>query len=200
MALAIAPFLTMAQNYGSEGVLRIFLFSAPFGCLLIAQFVVLGLRARFVQVVVAGASLALIPVFVLTRYGNESFEQVRPNEVEAIRVLYSMAPPGSNLVSATSQLPWRFDFATDYTYLRPTEARAFRRGSLTAVRSLVGHPRDSNAKTYLVITTSQRLYGGQSLKGSAQWLRRVRPLLTPYNGYHLVYSNPDAWIYEFEAP
>jgi hypothetical protein len=70
-------------------------------------------RRRPVQLVVAAAALALVPLFVLTRYGNESFEQVRPNEIEALRTLYRIAPPGSELVSPTSQVPWQFAFATD---------------------------------------------------------------------------------------
>ena len=198
LALVAAPFVTLAQNYGSEGVLRIFLFSAPFGCLIIAQFLVLLARVRPVQVLITGLAIALVPLFVLTRYGNESFEQVRAQEVAAIRALYAIAPPGSRLISVTSQVPWRFDFATDYFYGRPTNPRAFLRGDLRAIRTLTRQP-PAGAGTYLVITTSQRTYAAQSA-GRRHWFRTVRPLLTPGNGYHLVYRNPDALIYEFEVP
>jgi hypothetical protein len=199
VALVVAPFVTLVQNYGSEGVLRIFLFSAPFGCLIIAQFLVLVARVRPMQVLVAGVSIALIPLFVLTRYGNESFEQVRPLEVEAIQELYTIAPPGSNLVSPTSQLPWRFDHATDYDYSRPTDARGFLRGHLDAIRGLVSREPPPGARTYLVVTTSQRIYAARAFRGNRHWFRKVQPLLTAANGYHLVYRNSDAVIYEFEA-
>jgi hypothetical protein len=199
-ALAAAPFVMVVQNYGSEGVLRIFLFSSPFACVIIAQMLVALVGRRPVQVLVAAAALALVPLFLLTRYGNESFEQVRPNEIEALRTLYMIAPLGSNLVSPTAQVPWRFAFATDYDYSRPHDPEGFLRGKLGAVRVLVDGESDDDHETYLVITTSQMIYASEALGESPNWFDEVRPLLTRANGYRLLYRNADAMIYEYKAP
>jgi hypothetical protein len=149
------------------------LFSSPFGCLIIAQMLVGPARRRPVQLVVAAVALALVPLFVLTRYGNESFEQVRPNEIEALRTLYRIAPPGSELVSPTSQVPWRFAFATDYDYSRPRNAEGFLRGRLAAVRVLVDNGASDRPGVYLVITTSQLVYSVEALGEPPNWFDKV---------------------------
>jgi len=200
LALAAAPFVTVAQKYGNEGVLRMFLLSAPFAALIIAQMLVTLLGRRPVQALVAVAALALVPLFLLTRYGNESFEQVRHNEIDALQTLYTIAPRGSDLVSPTTQVPWRFAFATDYGYNRPRDAEGFRMGDLGAVRGLVGGEADADVPTYLVITRSQIIYASEALGEPVNWFDEVRPLLTPANGYRLVYMNPDALVYEYKDP
>jgi hypothetical protein len=199
-ALTATPFVMVAQNYGTEGVLRIFLFSAPFACLIIAQMLVALVDRRPEQVLVAATALALVPLFLLTRYGNESFEQVRPNEIEALRTLYKIAPLGSNLVSPTAQVPWRFAFATDYDYSRPFDATGFRTGDPDAVRVLVGSETDDPRATFLVITTGQMIYASEALGEPPDWFDDVRPLLTQANGYRLVYRNADATIFEYKDP
>jgi hypothetical protein len=197
-ALAVAPFVMVVQSYGTEGVLRIFLFSSAFATLIIAQTAVDLAALKPVRVVVAAVALALLPLFALTRYGNESYEQVRPGEIQAMRALYTIAPPGSDVISPTSQVPWRFAHATDYHFTRPRDLMGFRRGDPEAVRALRKSQQDRT--TYLVITTSQIVYAAEALGQSPDWFDEIRPQLTPANGYRLVYSNPDALIYEYEDP
>ena len=213
IALTAAPFALVVQNYGSEGVLRMYLFSAPFACLLIAQLIVTlvqppgrtqvgrsaRVRLRTSRGLVGGVALALVPLFLVTRYGNESFEQVRPTELHAIQVLYSIAPQGSWLVSPTSQVPWRYDFATVYHYVRPDDAQGFMRADPAAVRRLVGGPH-GRTPTYLLVTRGQLIYASQAYGLPDNWFGGVRRLLTPANGYRLVYRNQDAFIYRYQAP
>ena len=204
VALALAPFAALLQKYGDEGVLRIYLFSSPFASLVMAKAMLTGLNSRntrfAAQAMMSILVVALIPIFLVTRYGNESFEQVRANEVKAMRALYRIAPLGSNLVSPTSQIPWRFEHAADYDYSRPTNADKFLRGEPSAVRGVLSTDQLKAPGTYLIVTTSQKIYAYQSLGYGEHWFKAVRPLLTPENGYRVVYSNPDAVIYEFEAP
>jgi hypothetical protein len=199
-ALAAAPFLTLVQNYGNEGVLRVFLFSAPFASLMIADLVV-DMRARkAVQALVMVICVAWTPLFVLTRFGNESYEQVRPREVAAVRQLYQLAPLGSTLVTATTQVPWRFEHAADYDYVRPRDPEGFLRGDLGAIRQLVPEKSQSDPGTYLLLTTGQEVYAYQAQGASPNWLRKVEPMLTPANGYRLLLRNRDASVYEYQAP
>lgn len=199
-ALGAAPFLTLVQNYGDEGVLRVFLFSSPFACLMIADLVVTTQARKAAQALVVVISLALGPLFVLTRFGNEWYEQVRPAEVSAVRRLYQIAPLGSMLVTPTTQVPWRFEHAADYQYERPRDPEGFLRGDPGAVRQLVpGSPRNG-PQAYLLVTTGQEVYASEAQGASPNWFDKVRPMLTPVNGYRLVLRNPDASVYEYQAP
>lgn len=197
-ALAIAPFVMVVQSYGTEGLLRIFLFSAPFAILIILQ-AVGDLGRGPGRVLVAALAVGLVPLFVLTRYGNESYEQVRPAEVQAMKRLFTIAPPGSHLISPTPQVAWRFAHAADYDFGRPGDRIGFRRGDPSAVRALARTP-DRAVATYLVVTTSQIVYAAEALGEPPDWFDKIRPLLTPANGYRLIYRNSDALVYQWEAP
>lgn len=197
-ALATAPFVTLVQTYGGEGVLRVFLFSAPFAALLIAEMVVAALRVRFLPELMLVVLLLLVPTFVLTRYGNETFEQVRASEIAALRTLYSIAPEGSVFISPTSQVPWRFQDAVQHRYRRPDQPDAFVDADPAVVRDPVSSTPRGDGQTYLVVTRSQRLYGREALGYPRGWFKRLRRQLTPENGYFLVVQNPDVSIYHFE--
>ena len=197
-ALATAPFVTLVQSYGSEGVLRVFYFSAPFAAFLIAQMIVPALQVRWVPELVVVVLLLLVPGFVLTRYGNETFEQVRSNEVSALRTLYAVAPEGSVFFSPTSQVPWRFEDPVQHRYQRPDQPDAFVDADPAVVRDPVSSVPRGEGQIYLVVTRSQRLYGHEALGYPRGWFMRLRRQLTPENGYSLVVHNPDAWIYHFE--
>jgi hypothetical protein len=199
-ALAAAPFFTLVQNYGDEGVLRVFLFSSPFAALLIAAFVVTTRARRAARGLVVITCVALGPLFVLTRFGNESYEQVRPREVAAVRELYRVAPLGSTLVTPTTQVPWRFQNAADYDYERPRDRDGFFNGDPESIRLLVPKSAQSSPGTYLLVTTGQADYASEAQGALPNWFRRVEPLLTPANGYRLLLRNPDARVYEYQAP
>ncbi len=198
--LGIVPFATLAQNYGDEGVMRIFLFSSPFACLLVGQAVTSLLHLPRVRPAVLVAALTLLPLFLVTRYGNESFEQVRPDEIDAIHALYRLAPRGADLVSPTSQVPWRFTHATDYDYGRPEYADAFLTGRRPAVRWLLGGSAENASGAYLVVTRSQQIYAYEALGQPRDWFEEVRRKLHSKNGYRLLFRNQDASIYEYEVP
>lgn len=199
-ALSAAPFLTLVQNYGDEGVLRVFLFSSPFACLMVADLVVTTRARRAAQALVVVVCLALGPLFVLTRFGNEWYEQVRPAEVSAVRHLYQIAPLGSLLVTPTTQVPWRFEHAADYHYERPRDADGFLRADPGAVRQLVPHSSQNGPRAYLLVTTGQEVYASEAQGAAPNWFDRVRPLLNPANGYRLILRNRDASVYEYQAP
>lgn len=196
--LATAPFLTLVQSYGSEGVLRVFLFSSPFAAVLIAQATVPILHLRWMPELIFAVALVLLPTFVLTRYGNEAFEQVRSDEVAGLRELYATAPEGSVFFSPTSQVPWRFEGAVEYRYRRPDDVDRFVDADPAVVRDPVSSTPKGDGRTYLVVTQSQVVYGIQSLGYPADWFARLSRRLTPRNGYDPIIQNADTWIYQFE--
>lgn len=196
LILAAAPFAGLLQPYGGEAMMRVFLFSSPFCCMVLAQSILSVRQSGVAKMTAALLAVALPPLFLLMRYGNESFEQVRPDEVRAIEAIYEMAPLGSNIVSPVSQVPWRFIYAADHRYKRPADPQGFLAGDVAALRNLVD---DKEAPmTYLVVTTGQRVYATEAFGEPAGWFEDVvQPKLTADNGYRLVYSNPSALVYEF---
>ncbi len=196
--LVVAPIAGMAQPYGGEAVLRVFLFSSPFACMVLAQTALAMPWRRAAHTLVAVTAVALLPLFVLIRYGNESYEQVRPDEVRAMEVVYDIAPFDSNLISPTSQVPWRFINAADYRYRRPADALGFRDGLPTAIRNPVSEGGLDAPATYLIVTDGQIVYATEALGSPEGWFEDlVKPQLTPENGYQLVYENDAALVYEF---
>lgn len=127
--LAIVPFLVLSlQSYNGEALLRVHLFALPFVAVLAAQVLpVAGERSeragrsgrRGVLIRIASAavlSVALPATFLLSRYGNESFEQMTAPDVGAVRQLYAVAPPGSTLYSLNDDVPWKYRDLGSYGY------------------------------------------------------------------------------------
>lgn len=120
MLLALTPFpLLLLQAYGGELLLRIYLYSAPFmvffGAALFFPSPALGTRLHS-TISLFGVSLLLMVGFFFTRYGNERMTYFTANEVDAMRYLYANAEPGSQFISATGTLPWRFQDYETYRY------------------------------------------------------------------------------------
>ena len=201
LVLALAPFVAAAQGYGGEGLLRVFLFSAPFACLLIASTFDFRPDHAVVRGLALVVALALPPLFILMRYGNEWFEYVRPAEMDAVRAIQVLAPDGSNLVSPTTPVPWRYDRAADYRFDRPEDELGFLDGDSDAIRYPVDEEEAAKAPTYLFVTDAQVIYATEALGYPQNWFtENVQPQLTAENGYTLVYRNDSALVYEYEVP
>jgi len=116
-----SPFLVLGgQSYGGEAILRVFLFTLPFA----SVFCALALlpdrttpfgNGRFAFTV--ALAFAVVPVFVLARYGNEAFEYIPKAEYVAARRLYELAPEGSTLVAVDPNAAWKIERVDEYEYL-----------------------------------------------------------------------------------
>lgn len=100
--LGAAPFPVLAaQSYGGEVMLRVYLFTLPFMALLGAS-VLLGSersRPRLAGVTVFVTLVALVPAFVVARYGNEGFEQISDEDVATAEWMYANLPRDAALVT-----------------------------------------------------------------------------------------------------
>jgi hypothetical protein len=103
-------------------------------------------------------------------------------------------------VTPTTQVPWRFEHAADYHYERPRDPDGFFRADPGAIRQLVPESPQNAFGTYLLVTTGQKDYASEAQGASPNWFRAVEPLLTPANGYRLLVRNPDARVYQYQAP
>jgi hypothetical protein len=193
LASLLLPFgLLAGGSYGGEAILRVYLFTLPFAVCLIAVLLSrLRLGAR--QVALGALVTLLVPLFLVSRWGNEIFELTRPNEVAGVRALDRLAKPRSTLIAITPQLPWRFTDVARFRY-EPFNINEFAFGGLPAViRLLEGNPRGG----YVIITTGQIVYGTQAYGLPSDWGVKETGLLsrTPY--FKLIYKNPNAEIFQF---
>lgn len=99
VCLLVAPFPPLAvQPYGGEMIMRVTLFALPATALLCARLLAPeGLFTRRRRIALAVVFTAMIPVFVLTRFGNEKFERVPPADAVLARELYASVPDGSTV-------------------------------------------------------------------------------------------------------
>jgi 4-amino-4-deoxy-L-arabinose transferase-like glycosyltransferase len=196
--LAVVPFLLLGlQSYGGELLLRVYLFGLPFMAFLAAALFlpVKAEAASWRKVGAIGlAGLTLLGGFLFARYGNERFDHFTSAELAAVHHLYAIAPPGSLLLAATSDLPWKFQGYARYEYRTVPNLPNSGNGDLVKpVLEIMRQHRRQGA--YLIITRSQRadtearnILPPGSLDHLEQTLRRSTTV-------RLIYTNQDAQIY-----
>jgi hypothetical protein len=199
VALAAAPFPLLAvQAYGGEMLLRIYLFSLPFMALLIA-FALLPRRReeplkRF-GVIVVLISLAIVPAFMVARYGNERIESFTPGEVAAVEQLYQMAPKDSMLIGVVGDVPWKNIRYEEYRY-RPSGDDTYYRDLDGMYATMVQY----KGPVFLILTRTQGAYAEMILGASpAEWTAFERQLFAT-GWFQILSQTPDATIARFVPP
>ncbi|MBA0050586.1 lipopolysaccharide biosynthesis protein [Streptomyces sp. AJS327] len=226
VVLAGVPFLAFAaQSYGGEIALRVFLFAAPGLSVLaaLALFPSVGRElaggagaggtdrpggpgqagrrwTRFLAAALAGA--VLFGGFLVARWGNESFERVRPGEVAAMEFLYARDQPTLRVLwpshdpvnSVTPAMPWGARDMERVEYLpTPAPPRPSDAGDL--VRSL----REAGPHAYLLLGEGQSRYLQLDAGYPPGWSRRVRATLDERPELRRVFGGRDAAVYQLRA-
>ncbi|MER7274514.1 hypothetical protein ABT369_08665 [Dactylosporangium sp. NPDC000244] len=199
MSLAAAPFLLLAlQSYGGEIFLRVYALALPFMVILVATLTTAGwpARRRVLTAALTGAlSAVLIAAFLVARYGNEAFEQVRPGDSQAVDWLYANAPAGTSFVSLTSNVPWRAENIERYRYVPLGEDLG--PASLSEIENdMRANPRGA----YLVITKGQFVFAESFLGKPAGWGEGIEREVVGSGRFRPVYTTPEARIYVLAAP
>jgi hypothetical protein len=189
----LLPFgMLVGGSYGGEAVLRVYLFALPFAVCLVAA-LISRIRWSYRWMTVGVILALLVPFFLVSRWGNELFELVRPNEVSGVKALYRIARPGSTLISITPQLPWRFADVARFRY-EPSNLDEFALESVPAIIRLVeGNPRGG----YVIITTSQIDYGWQAYGLPSTWGTKVEKLLSDSAYFKIRYTNQSSQVFEY---
>jgi hypothetical protein len=154
--------LLAAGSYGGELVFRSYLFALPFA----AYF---GARACFPEDgrssslrVAAGVlciAAILLAGFLAPYFGKEAWAYFSTREVHAAEVVYTSAPPGSLLVSATTSYPTQFEHYERFTYVAIANEPAAGRARLLTDPAgvLAGWLSDRRFRAgYVIITRSQK--------------------------------------------
>lgn len=199
--LMLTPVATIAgQPYGGEAGLRAFLFSLP-GALCLAAMALTSVRLGLRPVLVGVLTAALIPAFVIARWGNELSELVRPGEISAMNALYKIAPPGATMMSLTPQITWDYEDIGQYHY-ESSNFLQFAAGpaSVPSPSRLVPGLGSQLARNpyggYLIITLSQLEYGQLAYGLPASWGPDVEQQLMRSHLFRLIYSNSVSQIYQ----
>jgi hypothetical protein len=164
--IGIAPFGLFALGpYGGEVALRAYLFALPVLAIFTAALLTNGSatategptsrRDFFAATAAAAALVVLLAAFPFTKYGDENSSYFTLGELSVIEEFYEVAPPGSLVVSATSNLPWKSQGYREYEYRTLS-----RLSPLPANDELAGHIRNlatdyEDTGAYVVLTRSQ---------------------------------------------
>ncbi|GAA3490339.1 lipopolysaccharide biosynthesis protein [Streptomyces cremeus] len=207
--LAFVPFLMLGmQSYGGEMALRVFLFALPGAALLagLGFFPRTGAtraerdadRTSPAPLAALLAGLVLIGGFLVARWGNEAFEQVRAGEVAAMEYVYAHDEPTARLLwmssdveeNVTPAIPWG---ARDMEKVQYEPTAAPRDPVLVA--SLVKALKDAGPRSYLMVNRSQAIYLRMDSGYAADWERRLLANLDARPELTRVLSNADATLY-----
>jgi hypothetical protein len=200
LALAGAPFLLLAlQSYGGEIFLRVYAFTLPFMVVLLAGLVAPDrwpeARRVFTATVVGLLAVALSGAFLIARYGNESFERVRPADLAAVDWLYANAPAGSSLVAATSNVPWRSRDIERYRY-EPLNAAL----GPAPVPVIEARMRANPRGAYLLLTRGQYVYAETFLGEPPGWGAALERDVLRSGRFRMVYANAEAKVFLLARP
>jgi hypothetical protein len=201
--LAIAPFpLLVAQPYGGEMLLRIYLFALPpvtfFAASIFFPTLSSG-RSRWTTVLIAGICITLLGGFLFSRYGNERQDYMTNAEVTGVHYLYSIARPGSIFIEGSDGTPWQLQDFEKYDTYSLTEKlyHAVATSDVSAIVQFIESKKYTNA--YLIFTRSQKATAESTLGLSSDALDRLENVLLSSGKFMLVYGNPDAQILVFQG-
>ena len=200
--LAIAPLpLFVAQPYGGEMLLRIYLFSLPMLAFFAAALFYTRTNlatSHWVLAAVLGSSIILLGGFFFTRYGNERMDYMTNAEVAGVRHLYSIAPPDSLLLAGWDGTPWQFQDFEKYSLYSMTDVLpdAVATSNVDAIVQFIESQRPPHA--YLIFTRSQKATA-DSAGLPPGTLDRLEDALLKSGKFKMMYRNPDAQIFAYST-
>ncbi|MET9514180.1 polysaccharide biosynthesis C-terminal domain-containing protein [Streptomyces sp. NPDC002994] len=209
LVLAFVPFLGFGmQSYGGEMALRVFMFALPGAALLagLALFPRTGVtvaereadRKSLAPLAALLTGLILMGGFLVSRWGNESFERTRSGEVAAMEFVYAHDDPSVRLLwmsndtidNVTPAIPWGARDMEKVTYV-PTLAPV----DPVLVAGLVKSLKDAGPNSYLMINRSQSTYLRLDAGYSPTWEKRLTANLDKRPELRQVLSNADVSMY-----
>ncbi|WP_460355742.1 hypothetical protein [Actinoallomurus acanthiterrae] len=209
LVLLAAPFLAAGlQNYGGEIALRVYFFVLPGACLLAAYlfFPTTFTATRRTLAVCAAAvcGFLLAGGFLFVRFGNETFEQVRPGEVQAFETMLRQSPTG------VINVVWQADPRDDAGYfpMMPWGERSMERFDYTAVRA-PANPSDISGilaalrerpAGYFITTRANEAYNHYNYGLAAGYADRMRAALAATPQLRPVFLDGDAAVYALRTP
>jgi hypothetical protein len=200
IALAFSPFVILgAQNYGGEAIYRIYLFSAPWCAMVIANALVKVRIVLWRRIAIIGAcSLALVGG-LQGLYGPVEPSTFTPAELSASLWLYSHAAPDSAIVLPVDDFPIQetANYSSYNVYFMSSpigeEGKSLNEGNVIAVESWL----DSLKAQYAYVVFSRSMNDYASYYGVSQGYPYLAGAVSNRYGWPVVYRNADTTIYRF---
>jgi hypothetical protein len=192
LAVAPAPLL-VAQPYGGEMLLRVFMFSLPFTSFLAATALLPGDKRGLPTPALAGVLTVVLGAFLVSRYGNERMDQFTSQELAAVDQLYEIVPPGGLLLAASGNLPWKDRAYEGYDYL--TAVQLARTTPAPQIVDAVEDAMRRRPASALIVTRAQR--ASIELLGTlpATVLEELEQHVATSDRFRVAYANADARIF-----
>jgi hypothetical protein len=202
--LAFTPFVILPlQSYGGEAIYRVFMFSAPWCAVLIADFV-MELRAIvWRRALTAVACTVAFGLGLQGLYGPVAVDAFTPQELSASLWLLNHAPSGSVIYTAADNFP--LDYAVDSSMLNmqgfPLKLES---GKMWTGAALVRFSENwltykSEKTAYVVFSRSMdayvRYFGTPAPSGYFQ----LEDLAARTPGWSVAYRNADTTIYQVQV-
>jgi hypothetical protein len=201
--------LLILQPYGGEMLIRVFLFALPAVSLLIASlaapahisFQGMSKAASLVtwrsrgRLIVAGLIMILcVPLFLMARFGNESYEQVSTNDRSTVNALYQRAPVDAAVYIEDRQALISSQRVGEVRFLNlssvdPHQVEA-------QIRSSLGR----HTATFILLTESEQAYAEQVFGLPRDWARRLARSLLSDGGYSLEFQAGRSMLLRATSP
>ncbi len=196
--LAFSPFLILGvQSYGGEAIYRVFLFSAPWCALLIAELIAEVRGAPWRALVASVACVLALAAGTQGLYGPVEADAFTPAELAASLWLYTHAAPGSLLILAADDFP-ALETANYSSYdlvVIPSDPQYgqswLNEANLGEVKAWIGSY--GHASTYVVFSRSMAAYS--TYFGYPLGYLSLENAIRNSPAWRVVYRNADAVIY-----
>ncbi|MEV4257441.1 hypothetical protein AB0J52_30155 [Spirillospora sp. NPDC049652] len=230
LVLLLVPFSSFGlQNYGGEIALRIYFFMLPAACLLVAYlffpapfdaprvrdprvrvrlgWLRTGSRRHWPAVAAASVfALLLVGGFLTVRYGNEKYEQVRPDDVRAFDVMTQrtkgvigvvwMSADNPDLVGGTPVMPWSYRDFERFNYT-PVIAD---RSDPADLSEIVQRLREQGPGGFFVTTRGHEDFQVLTAGLAPDFGLRMRAALAADPRIETVFASRDAAVYRLRHP
>lgn len=177
VALFFGPFIMVAaQPYGGELLLRVALLTLPI-CSIIIATTLLKRGRNISQAFVALGFVLIVPVFLLARFGNESYELITPNDLAVTQALYEVAPDDSVVYVQNRQTLVSIDRVAEVRYRSLS-----RRDSVDDVVQRLRLDATPQRRVYVLLTETQTAEGMESRGLPEDWILEFADGLLEYKG------------------
>lgn len=190
--LAGIPSLALAlQSYGGEIIFRVLLFTLPMAAILIAR-VLATLRIQILPIVVPVLVVAMTPMLLIARFGNEAFEMTTSLDREAVQAAYDRAPEDAVIIVDSGFVPFRDQTigSNDYAEIEHRADQTFIQDMRDAAE------RRNRSRIIVLITPSAQQWSTQGRNAPEGFLDDVARFVADQPGAEIVFERDGGWVIE----
>jgi hypothetical protein len=158
-------------------------------------------------VAATACGLAIVAGFLIVRFGNEQFEQIRPGDVRAYDVMLNQGTGAVNVVwltgdapnapgaSATPVMPWGYRGMERFSYAPVTAA-----GNPADISRIIDALKAQGPGGFFVTTRGHEAFLQLNYGIATNYGDRLRATLSRAPQLRVIYVNPDAAVYALRKP